>query len=252
MASLLSDIPIRPLDPQAAEEWMLQYRDRMGLTNSWPTTNAVPQISAVRWNSDRSCVSSLNLEHNLDSKDPIRLIGKSGRWVLKHRKQEGPEYPARGMLYHTPIPPLPYSSVNSIDNSGAVERGNNLLPQTIHNAGDQVNSNIDLLLYGFEHTQGPRDEEDLASAFKECYKITAKRKRSINHHNSSQVPDQLPDAAKQRVDNAASSRLKLRATGELVRPLPAPHSTPILVNDPPSYITITVDGKSVSLQQKDS
>ena len=166
--------------------------------------------------------------------------------------QEGAEYPARGMLYHTPIPQLPYLSVNSIENLSSVERGNTLLSQTIHSAGDQINSNIDPLLCGLEHTQGPRDEEDLASASEECYKITAKRKRSMSYHNSPQVPDQLLDATKQRVDNAAGSRPKLGATGELVRPLPAPHSIPILVNDSPGYVTITVDGKSVSLRQKDS
>ncbi|KAF7505346.1 hypothetical protein GJ744_001049 [Endocarpon pusillum] len=100
MASSLSDIPIRPRDPRAAEQWMLQYRDRMKLISSWPTTHAVPQTSAVRWclshqeDFRRSTMKEfgqnlrlfLNLEHNLDVKDPMRLLGKSGRWVLNHRK----------------------------------------------------------------------------------------------------------------------------------------------------------------------
>ncbi len=49
MPSFAVNIPERPQDPNAAEQWMLQYRDQMKMTNIWPTNNAIPQISAVRW-----------------------------------------------------------------------------------------------------------------------------------------------------------------------------------------------------------
>ncbi len=95
---------------------MLQYCDRMKLLNSWPTTNAVPQTSAVWW-----CVSHqedfrystikdfgqnlrlfLNLEHSLDVKDPMRLLGKSGKWVLNHRKlREGQELETGTVIQET-------------------------------------------------------------------------------------------------------------------------------------------------------
>ena len=44
----------------------------------------------------------LNLEHGIDVKDPMRVLGKNGKWVVTHRKlREGQELETGTVIQET-------------------------------------------------------------------------------------------------------------------------------------------------------